>query len=322
MSGEKTTHPIRFMKLKNITAYKADISAAQDIEGAFSGNAFKKYDQVMELNAGFIENPHNYLFVTPLSGGIGFIFSVKIVRRSVPASALSEELEKAVEEEEKRTGAKVLRKHRKEMKETLRQTMLAKAFDVTKVVHCVYHNESRLLIIDSGSQKDCDLIMSMIVSALGTIRTSTIHVDSLSQGLTTRLTSWLTEDDEAFDGFEVGGKCTLHRQGEESEHMSFELEDLRTDAANIEKAIDYHYQCTELELIDETGIRFTLTKGLKVRKIQHENVEREEHHDEGQHFVHEASVRTVSIVNIMNELCAMFGYEEPAADATQEEKND
>lgn len=306
--------------LKNITSYRAELPEMDTVRKAFEAKPFENEGAVTPMNFGFVNNPHTGLLITPLPHNCGYSFTVRIDSRSVPASVLKEELKKRIKEIEQQQDYKVGRKQRKELKEDLHHTLLAKSFVITKLIDCIYHPSTKHLIVDTGSQKDADVVTTLMLRALGTIRCSTIYVDGISNGITARLRAWLDDDDLAFEGFDVGGMCKLERKVEDKETITFAMEDLRTDAVNIIDALDFNFACKEIALITKAGsVPFTLNSRLQVRKIVHGEEPRAEHHDDAQHWIHEASVRTITVTSIMDALCGMFGYKEPEYQEENEE---
>ena len=61
----------------------------------------------------------------------------------------------------------------------------------------------------------------MLVRVVGSIKTETIHISDIKNGLTTRLKNHLAGDEGAFDGFTIGNYIRLSRLADEKEVITY-----------------------------------------------------------------------------------------------------
>lgn len=300
--------------LKNVSAYCGELPAAKEFERLIADHEFTEGAKSSPLQKGFYPNEHTGKLVMPLADD-GYIFRFKIQERKVPSSVLKEELKKSIASVEQNLGYKPGRKQKKELKEALLFELTSHAFPVGRVIECVYRPKTRQLLISTGSKRDADMITSAIIRAMKAAKFTTIYVDNLTNGITTRLRAWLEDDELAFEGFDVGGFCELNNG---THTVKFILTDLRDESEKIIELLDAGYVCKIIELVNRSGNQgFSLNTGLQVRKIQHGDTERAEEHDDAQHFVAEASARALITEAIMTALCGMFGFKEPETKETE-----
>lgn len=305
--------------LKNVTAYKCALPGAEVLAEAIATKPFHDLIADQVARAGFIPNAATGELVTPLLQNTGYAFHVRIDIKRIPASAVEAEVEKVAARIEKAEARKVKRKERRQLRDEVMPALIARAFTLSKVIDCLYDAEHEYLLLSNASKVEADYVTGLLLGALGTLRTSTIHVDGLSQGITTRLTAWLNGDNEAFEGFTVGGQCRLTREIDGKEMMAFGVEDLRGEEVQIQEALEGGFICDRIQLATKVGgLAFTLTDGLQIKSVQHEPVPAEGDEDAACQWRHEATARTITVSAIIAALCGMFGYEEPKSEEAAE----
>lgn len=305
--------------LKNVTAYKCALPAREALSAALESKPFSELAFSQISTAGFVPNGLSNELVTPLLESGFYAFHVRIDQKKVPPSAVRAEVDKVAARIEKAEARKVKRKERKQIEDEIMPALIQRAFTASKVIDCFYDPKHEYLLLSNASKPESDYVTGLLVAALGKLRTSTIHVDDLSNGLTTRLSAWLNGDNEAFEGFTVGGQCRLIRAIDGKEMMAFGVDDLRAEEVQIAEALEGGFACDRIQLVTKAGgLAFTLTDKLQVRSVHHEPLELEGDEDAAYQWRHEASARVITVSAIIAALCGMFGYQDNLAEEAAE----
>ncbi len=85
-----------------------------------------------------------------------------------------------------------------DIKNTVTAEFLRKAFVKTITTLVLYHPSSKeeYLLVASSNKNIANSAISTLIKACGSVKTETIHIDDVSQGLTTRLLNTLNNEEE------------------------------------------------------------------------------------------------------------------------------
>lgn len=294
--------------IRSASIYRAHI--LQDEEAfrqALSDLRFGELSPSQSGGHGFVATDGEFL--RTFHGGYGF--TVRFDEKVVPPSALRAELERLVKNVEDQTGRKPGRKERKGIKDEARLNLTLKALARTVHVNCYYHVEQKLLIVASTSQKLCDMTVSLLVNALETMKTSTIHV-SVRSNLTKRLQQWVdaTCEGDAFGDLQPTGRANL--VSVEGRNLSVKSEDLVMNIAALKEALNVGYEVKNLSL-RHGGLEFLLTDKFKFGALHNTDLGDSESGEEREdYWAAGAYIEVTALVNAVNALCGMFGYGEEA----------
>ena len=90
-------------------------------------------------------------------------------KRLLPASVLNAEVDKKCREMEEQTGEKVKGKARRDIKDEIKQTLLAKAFQKSKPIQVIINLKDRELWIDETSESTCLKVRKTFAKVIGDI---------------------------------------------------------------------------------------------------------------------------------------------------------
>lgn len=293
--------------IRSASIYRAHI--LQDEEAfrqALSELRFGELSPSQSGGHGFVATDGEFL--RTFHGGYGF--TVRFDEKVVPPSALRAELERLVKNVEDQTGRKPGRKERKGIKDEARLNLTLKALARTVHVNCYYHVEQKLLIVASTSQKLCDMTVSLLVNALETMKTSTIHV-SVRSSLSERLKKWLdaSGDSDAFGDLEPTGRANL--VSDEGRNISVKSGDLMVNLDALKEAVAKGYEVKSLSL-RHGGLEFLLTDKFKFGALHNTDLGDSESGEDEDYWAAGAYIEVTALVNAVNALCGMFGYGEEA----------
>jgi recombination associated protein RdgC len=259
----------------------------------------------------FIQNTITGELVTPFTGGYSFI--MRRDEKVIPPSTLKEEVNKAVASLEAEYSRKATRKERSDIKEEVLVTLLPRAFTKPKFITCLYLTGSNYLIVDTSSAVMASAVVRNLVKVCGSVKTTTIHVSDIKNGLATRLKRYITESE--FDvfgsGLSVGSEIKLSKPST-GEVIQYSGVDPITDSQleeNLEEGfIVDHVRFTYRDDL----VQFTLNKQFRLGSMSWASINHEEDtQDAAFEWRHEAAIQAHIIGNIVDALCKALDYQEP-----------
>lgn len=264
---------------------------------------------------GFVNVPSTDALMQPFVGG--YALAVRIDTKTVPSDVLAAKVKEMVEATEQREGRKPGKKERAELKSEARHTLLLTTLPRTKVLIAFYLPEQQYLIFPTTSSGTSDVAISFLVNSIGSLKTSTIWVSSVKQGLTTRLKSWLeAEEDERgglFDVFEPGSEVALARSvGEGAKNrMVLKLNALDNAQGGLLEAVTTGFQVESMQLYHGAAhTSFTLSNKFVLTGIDGKGLTKAEERDLEPvvAWQQQAALETLSVATIIDELCKLFDY--------------
>jgi recombination associated protein RdgC len=297
--------------IRNAIVYKAELPAIDLLSGHLAEKPFEPIGESFINRAGFTPDKISGELITAINGGLSFLvrFDEKILPKASVEAAVSE-AQKLAEEE----GVELTKELKAQIKERVYGELVAKALVQTTYIRAFYFTADQFLIVNTTNKNHADLIISMLIQVVGSVKTQTIHIANIKGGLTVRLKNYIAGNREAFDGFKLGDSCLLKL---ESNKASFDLENLDHARAGINESLEKGMEVERLELV-HGEMSFKLTKDFHLRGIsffgeltEDEQTEREEL-DGAEMWRTEAAVQLIQIAAAIRGLCDLLGYKEPA----------
>lgn len=303
------------MKLiKNAIVFQADLPAIELMAQHLAEIPFEPIGEVFRSRAGFVANAVTGELVTPIEGG--FSFTVRLDEKILPGAAVrravaeaiqahAEELELTVEELDDDTIG--------EITEATMTKLIANALVKTTIVNCFYSSTDNFLILPITGKPLAQTVVALLIKAVGSVKTSTIHVSDIKGGLTARLRNFLDGNEEAFDGFELGDTCNMKHK---SDKANFNMGDLTQAKQGIIEALEGDMEVELMELVHK-GVSFKLTHDFKLRAIDfhgeltEEEEEQREDADAAFLWRLEAATQLLQLVATIKALCDLFEYKRP-----------
>lgn len=265
---------------------------------------------------GFVPNAETGELITAFSGG--YSFHLRYDEKKIPPAEVRKE-QKRREKIQADRGFTLGKADKAAMKEDVILFLATKAFTSTTIVDGYYHAESELLFI-TGSRRLAGITLAQLIKCLGTVTTTTIHIDGIKRGLTECLKSYKAHAENgeggmeqalsAFGHFDVSSKIAL-QDAETGVTMTIGGLDAHENA-ELDSALERGFQVTSIELYDRTGIEFTLSSDFRITGIKWPPVPHEDDADNALIWRHEASVQALILSTIVNRLCDVLGKHEEA----------
>lgn len=305
------------MKLiTNAIVFSAELPSIELVAQHLAEIPFEPIGEVFRSRAGFIANPITGELVTPIEGG--FSFTVRYDEKILPKASVRQAINEAIEAEEAELERSLDEDETGAITEATVTRLIANALVKTTVVHCFYSETDNFLIIPTTGKPLAQTVMGLLIKAIGSVKTATIHVDNIKGGLTTRLKNYLGADDmpaqeDAFEGFKLGDTCNMKHS---SDKANFNMGDLTQAKQGLIEALEGDMQVELMELVHE-GVSFKLTHDFKLRAIDFHGELTEEEEDQRNEadaaflWRLEAATQLLQLVATLNALCELFEYKRP-----------
>lgn len=194
-----------------------------------------------------------------------WILKLRVQKRTVPASAVQEELDKRCEAIERETGARPGRRQIKEIKELVVQELMPRAFTKTSDVLVWISPKARLMVVGASSMSKVDAVATELVKAFAEVGVQfKLHHIKVAQSPSQSMSYWLVQR-ESPQGFTVDAECEL-KDPESSATVRYLKHTLEID--EIVGHIKQGKRATKLAMTWSDRLSFVLGEGMEIRKIQ------------------------------------------------------
>lgn len=291
------------MKLiKSARVYKIDLPSAKALEQHLSEKRFLEPMELEPGSIGFVMRD-SFQYVDQFVGGLAF--TLRLDEKIVPVSAVNSEVKKRADAVGESQGYAVGRKQRAEIKDEVVFDFRRKALLKTTIITCFYDVDNRYLYVPTTSATVAGQITSLVVRAVGSVKSETINISSLKHGLTTRMLNWLDDEEYAFESFEPCGEVVLSLAGQ---RMSMKMDTLSNASDGLKKALKDGFMVRSLRFQSGIDVGFVLTEDFSFRSIDFPEIALDGKDDEL--WLHEASVQVLNLSSIVIKLCEMLSYKE------------
>lgn len=298
------------MKLiKQAIVYRADLPACDALAVHLAEMPYQKIADVEFGRPSFIQNKVTGELVTPFAGGYGFTF--RYDEKILPAASVKRVADERVAALCEANGIdKLSTPARRQLLEDVRVDLAKTALVKTTIIDAFYHADTRTLIVAAGSESMASNMMRRLVQVVGSVKTTTINISDIKNGLTARLKAHLGGEKDAFDhyGFEPDQKVKLVR---DREIISYSVDYLDGAGHSIMAELETGYQVDRIGMV-HSGVEFQLTSDFHFKGISFERIELDEDEDEPNDKANQwritAATQTALLVGVVDSLCDLLGY--------------
>lgn len=291
--------------LKSARVYRAPLPAEAHLAEALAKLAFQEITETQAYSCGFVPVIADKLtYATPDNRFTHFKF--RLDQKVIPADAVKAELEKRVQQEEETHDVKLGRKAIAQIKDIVLADLRARALHRTTVISLFHDRKTEFLIAATTNKGVVDRALDRLVRALGSLKTTTIHVDSLSNGLTSRLRDTIFSQEPRLEPFSLEGDYWLESEGEKVTILSAE-------GSALQEALSDGLQVKALRLRHEL-VAFNLTSDFVFKNIRLDEIEDREPMEPPA----EAVSQLIHFTAALDDLCLMFDYKPPEDDSLED----
>ena len=226
----------------------------------------------------------------------------------LPKGIVRERANERIKQVEQAAGHRLKKIERVAIAEQVLVDLARTALVKTAIITAFYSTKDQLLIVPVGSKNLANIVTSRLVHVVGSLKTSTIHISNIKNGLTTRLKKHAEGVDPAcFDGFEVGASVALKK---ESQKVSYSIADLDTASQGLLEAIERGFEVERLAL-EHNGVEFKLTSDFHFKAVKFaDDAEHDAADERDEVFMwrQDAAAQVLMFSCVLNQLCDLLGY--------------
>ncbi|HBX9005087.1 TPA: recombination-associated protein RdgC [Klebsiella pneumoniae] len=298
---------MKLSKLRNAIVYRATLPSIESVEGHLQELPYSELTETEFARASFVPNPITGELVTPITGGYAIV--VRRDEKIIPQHVVMKEANERIQRIENACGQKLKRANRNNIIQDAKVQLCKQAFIKSSLILVLYNTEENLLIINSANKNIANLVGAMLVKVIGSVKTVTINISDIKNGLTTRLKNHLDGEESAFAGFEVGDYVQLSRLAEQKEVIRYSAEHTSVTSEILE-SLNTGFIVDNMELRG-CGVSFLLTDKFHFRRIDTKDNDYSDDDDKAYRWRHQAGTDMFQFCKVINQLCDLLAYKEP-----------
>ncbi|MBB4861343.1 recombination associated protein RdgC [Pseudomonas nitritireducens] len=247
------------MKFSNINAYRIDPIDVEAFQEHLESKAFQPIRDKQHETQGFAQifGLEQRVFEQNKC----FLFCLRTETRRADPGAVKTELDKRIQILKlERGGEKIKSSERRDIKEEITKRLTDQAAPRAKDLWAYIDNINKLLIIDTGSAKNADVMVSAIRDGMSS---NVIYPMRPQHNVKTCITTWMQHAQMPKDLL-FGDSCILERDGSQIKYNKNDLDDER-----LREYLTEGYVISQIKLQHDKKVDFSLTedfvfKGFKL----------------------------------------------------------
>ena len=249
---------------KNLIVYRiapgwqADLT---QVEEALAKSPFMECGATQEQSLGWVPPRGEQHGAMAESVGGQWILRFMVESKVLPGSVLNRKVKEKAARIEQETGRKPGKKESKELKDEAKLDLLPMAFTKQGSMWVWVDTESRLLVLDTGSQGRADEVVSLLVESLPGLSVSLLNTQTSPQAA---MAHWLSAQEPPV-GFSIDRECELKSADEAKAVVRYARHPL--DIEEVQAHIAAGKLPTKLALTWDDRVSFMLTEGLQIKKV-------------------------------------------------------
>ncbi|AHN27953.1 recombination-associated protein RdgC [Snodgrassella alvi] len=217
-------------------------------------------------------------FASPVSFSPEMVFpaqntwriALKKEEKVLPAAVVRDILDEKINEIREAEGRNVGRKEKMELKETITDDLLPRAFTKSGKTEAIIDTQRGLLMINQANANRAEMLLTKLREALGGLEAKLPRTQQSPGSL---MTEWLLRGDAA-GHFELDCDCELKGLGDAAPVVRISHQDLT--AEEVVNLVKNGKVVTQLGLCWQDRVRFVLTQDFTLKRIQFLDVIQEE----------------------------------------------
>lgn len=244
----------------------------------------------------------------------GYTLMLQSDEKIIPNSTQDELVRQRLQDHEEKHGNPPGDEQAGVIKEQAMNELCEQAFSRTHYTTALYHQESGLLFINTTSAGKATRMLDLIIRIAGSVKSTTIHVSGIKNGLTTRLENMIEDTKDApFGTMETDDLVKLKRKltGDDPvEKITYSGTELASNHELLDQ-LKVGFQVEELGLWHPTNMSFRLNHQFRLKGIETADIDPGEDADAAHAYRLQATNDAFALVAVVNELCDLLGYEPP-----------
>lgn len=302
--------------IKNAIVYAAVLSEAHHLAQHLAERPYTKIGETELSRISFVPHKLTNELVSSFTGG--YAFCMRLDEKILPKSIVRASADARIARIEAECGARLNKVERLAIHDDELVHLAKTALVKTAIITVYYRADKNYLIVPVTSKVLASHVIGTLIQVVGSVKTTTIHISDIKNGLTTRLKNHLNDDHEAFavNEFLLGEQVDLARG---SEKVSYKLEELNAGKVGILDRIESRFEVRALSL-SYGGVEFKLNQDFTFKQVSFlDDVEQNPEDDAIYFWQQEASIQSLLFGNVITSLCDLLGYQPPADEEVIEE---
>lgn len=289
--------------IRNALVFSADLPDAKALAEAMEPLRYQPITEAQAQSLGFIETDATPGLVTSFEGGM--TFTLRIDEKVLPRGPVDAEVNKEINAATVEAGHELDKGRIADIKEDVIARLVSTALTDTTMLRALYWPADKFLIVATSSKTNAERMMSMLVRACESVKTTTIHVDGIRFGLTAHLRNHLEGLPKDFGRFSIGDSVVLKSEGAK---VVFDVGNLDHAREGLLEAIRGGMHVEKLELEHGT-MSFMLNDQFRFSKVSFFGAEDEQEQPETlpEIWARTAHIEVSQFAAAMRELCSVFG---------------
>lgn len=299
---------------KNLLVYRIGPAWQGDLEQmeqALQAERFQPCGATQALSAGWIE-PRGVAHA-PLIEDVGghWLLKLQIEQRVLPGAVVRRRVDELAERIEQETGRKPGKKVKNELKEQVTQELLPRAFTKQGGVRVWIHPAQRLLMVDAGSIKRADDVITLLVKCLPDL---VVQLLQTAETPAACMAAWLM-DGVPPAGFSIDRETELKSEDQMKSVVRYARHALDTE--EVRQHLSAGKRPTKLALSWRDRVSFVLSDTLAIKKIAFLDLvfEGRDKPSKDEAFDADAALATLELSQLLPELIEGLGGEHDFAAA-------
>lgn len=213
---------MKLPKFRNAIVYRATLPGIEAIEGHLLELPYSEIGETEFSRASFVPNPITGELVTPISGRYAIV--LRHDQKIIPQHVVLKEAAARIQRIEDMSGSKIKRIERLAIIDSVRVDLCKQAFVKSTLILALYSTNEKLLVVNTTNKNIAGMAVAMLVKVVGSVKTETINISDIKNGLTTRLKNYINGVANAFEGLTVGNYIQLSRLADQKEVIRYSAE--------------------------------------------------------------------------------------------------
>lgn len=250
------------MWFKNLQIYRLSTPFAttpDQLSEKLAAQSFQPGTSIEMQRMGWVSPRDNDSLVHAVGGQM--MITLRIEKKLLPASVINQFAKARAQEIEERQGYKPGRKEMRDIKDTVTNELLPRAFAISRDTRVWLDPVRNLIVVDAAASAKSDEVMQLLNESIENLGARPLQT---VQSPVAAMTSWLASD-EAPVGFSVDQDTELRSNTQSKATVRYTRHAL--EAEDLRRHIEAGKQCTRLAMTWADRVSFTLTESLTIKRV-------------------------------------------------------
>lgn len=275
------------------------------LDAALKADAFAPTDDLSAASTGWVApRDDDDRFAVDVQGQ--YLAAFRIEKKLLPSTVINQTVKARAQTIEEEQGYPPGRKQLKDLKETVTDELLPRAFRVARDVYLWIDPVNRWLVIDAAAAAQSDEVLSALGRSLNPYPVEPLK---LEHSPSARMTEWLLSG-EVPDGFTVDDDSQWQATGEQAASIRYVRHELPEDT--IQSHVEAGYQCTRLAMTWQDRISFMLSDTGDLKRVTPLEVLQERANESvvqtpAEKFESDFTLMTAELAKLFDDLMPLMG---------------